>query len=84
MNRCLTAEKRYINFHKPKGNLEILSEYVIEQDRAKRALAVAVYNHYKRINGKTAEEDGVELPEEQYRDDRTSRFGKGRFWLNTG
>ena len=29
--------------------LHILNHYVIGQDRAKRALAVAVYNHYKRI-----------------------------------
>ena len=36
---------------KPKEITDILSEYVIEQDRAKKALAVAVYNHYKRING---------------------------------
>lgn len=47
---------------KPKEISEILSEYVIEQDRAKKALAVAVYNHYKRINGSAAEDkDDVEL-----------------------
>ncbi|MGT2925702.1 ATP-dependent Clp protease ATP-binding subunit ClpX [Streptococcus cuniculipharyngis] len=34
---------------KPKELLEILNQYVVGQDRAKRALAVAVYNHYKRI-----------------------------------
>ena len=56
-----SGEKVY-KLPKPKEISEILSEYVIEQDRAKKALAVAVYNHYKRINGKkTAEEDGVEL-----------------------
>ncbi len=36
-----------------------LDEYVIGQDKAKKALAVAVYNHYKRIG--TAEDDGVEI-----------------------
>ncbi len=47
---------------KPREISEILSDYVIEQDRAKKALAVAVYNHYKRINGhKADEDDGVEL-----------------------
>ena len=47
---------------KPKEISEILSEYVIEQDRAKKALAVAVYNHYKRINGVASEpKDDVEL-----------------------
>ena len=34
---------------KPQELLNILNNYVIGQDRAKRALAVAVYNHYKRI-----------------------------------
>src|SRR5210317_385189 len=29
---------------------EVLDQYVIGQDNAKRALAVAVYNHYKRVN----------------------------------
>ncbi|MBC8591507.1 ATP-dependent Clp protease ATP-binding subunit ClpX [Wansuia hejianensis] len=38
-----------------------LDEYVIQQDRAKRALAVAVYNHYKRINKKTSKNNDVEL-----------------------
>jgi len=37
-----------------------LDEYVIGQDRAKKALSVAVYNHYKRINS-DAEEDPTEL-----------------------
>ncbi len=35
---------------KPREISRTLSEYVIGQDRAKRALAVAVYNHFKRIN----------------------------------
>lgn len=35
---------------KPQELLQILNDYVIGQERAKRALAVAVYNHYKRIN----------------------------------
>lgn len=42
-----------------------LDEYIIGQDEAKKALAVAVYNHYKRINHnfdkKECENDGVEL-----------------------
>ena len=33
----------------PREIVDALSEYVIEQDEAKKALAVAVYNHYKRI-----------------------------------
>lgn len=45
---------------KPNEIKEYLDSYVIGQDRAKKSLAVAVYNHYKRIN--TNKEDGdVEL-----------------------
>lgn len=47
---------------KPKEIVEKLSEYVIGQEEAKKVLAVAVYNHYKRINSMgTALEDDVEL-----------------------
>ncbi len=35
---------------KPKEIYRILSQYVVGQDRAKRVLSVAVYNHFKRIN----------------------------------
>ncbi|NLY80157.1 MAG: ATP-dependent protease ATP-binding subunit ClpX [Lysinibacillus sp.] len=45
---------------KPKEILGILDEYVIGQERAKKALAVAVYNHYKRINSNNKLDD-VEL-----------------------
>ena len=36
----------------PKEIKEILDQYVIGQQRAKRVLSVAVYNHYKRLNYK--------------------------------
>ena len=45
----------------PRMIKETLDEYVIRQERAKRALAVAVYNHYKRINKKTSKSSDVEL-----------------------
>ena len=45
---------------KPKEIREALDEYVIGQDEAKKALAVAVYNHYKRINSNVKSDD-VEL-----------------------
>lgn len=45
---------------KPKDIKEFLDQYVIGQDEAKKALAVAVYNHYKRINSDTKYDD-VEL-----------------------
>ena len=48
---------------KPKAIKEYLDQYVIGQDRAKKLLSVAVYNHYKRINHNLVEkpDDGVEL-----------------------
>ena len=44
----------------PSEMKKTLDEYVIGQERAKRALSVAVYNHYKRIN-RTVKRDDVEL-----------------------
>ena len=45
---------------KPKEIKEFLDQYVIGQEKAKKALAVAVYNHYKRINSRIKPDD-VEL-----------------------
>ena len=45
---------------KPKEIKAYLDEYVIGQDEAKRNLAVAVYNHYKRLQ-QPADDDGVEI-----------------------
>ena len=47
---------------RPKEIKEILGDYVIGQDQAKKVLAVAVYNHYKRLRTpQKASENGVEL-----------------------
>ena len=48
---------------KPKEIKDYLDQYVIGQDRAKKVLAVAVYNHYKRLSHNLIErpDDGVEL-----------------------
>lgn len=46
---------------KPKDIKKILDDYVIGQDRAKIALSVAVYNHYKRISQKEDDDSGVEI-----------------------
>ena len=47
---------------KPHQIFDFLDQYVIGQDRAKRSLSVAVYNHYKRVqSGDTKREDAVEL-----------------------
>ena len=45
---------------RPREIKEVLDQYVIGQEQAKRALSVAVYNHYKRIDAPAAEND-VEL-----------------------
>ena len=50
-----------VTLPKPKEIDEVLSQYVIGQDRAKKALAVAVYNHYKRITFANSGEDDVEI-----------------------
>ncbi len=54
---------RLETLRKPAEIKEFLDEYVIGQERAKKMLAVAVYNHYKRINHNLVDrpDDGVEL-----------------------
>jgi len=49
------------NIPKPREIRKVLDEYVIGQDRAKKILSVAVYNHYKRIDAKEGSRDEVEL-----------------------
>ena len=46
-------EEVEINLLKPKEIKEFLDEYVIGQEEAKKALSVAVYNHYKRVMSQT-------------------------------
>lgn len=53
-------EVEFKDVPKPKEIREILDEYVIGQDQAKKNLSVAVYNHYKRINS-NSKIDEVEL-----------------------
>lgn len=55
------AIREFIDVPKPKELLDVLDQYVIGQDRAKRALSVAVYNHYKRVNTENDGLDDVEL-----------------------
>jgi ATP-dependent Clp protease ATP-binding subunit ClpX len=45
----------------PQEIKDTLDQYVIGQERAKKTLAVAVYNHYKRINSASLKDDDVEL-----------------------
>ncbi len=46
---------------KPKEILAFLNDYVIGQDKAKKILSVAVYNHYKRINNLNDKDNDVEI-----------------------
>lgn len=45
----------------PKEIMDQLNSYVIGQEKAKKSLAVAVYNHYKRVQQLGPKDDGVEL-----------------------
>ena len=49
------------SLHKPMEIHAFLDQYIIGQDRAKKLLSVAVYNHYKRLNNNLSENDGLEL-----------------------
>lgn len=56
------AVSQQVDVPKPSKILSFLNEYVIGQDDAKKALAVAVYNHYKRVNHlAVADKDETEL-----------------------
>lgn len=59
----LEVEQEYdmTELPKPRAIKEFLDQYVIGQDESKRSLAVAVYNHYKRINAPKVKNDDVEL-----------------------
>ena len=47
---------------KPQEIYEFLDQYVVGQDRAKKSLSVAVYNHYKRVqSGESKREESIEL-----------------------
>lgn len=50
----IESSSEEVALSKPKEIKETLDQYVIGQDEAKKTLAVAVYNHYKRINAKTS------------------------------
>src|SRR3546814_13108825 len=64
------AQSARSSLPKPKEILEVLDQYVIGQARAKRTLAVAVYNHYKRI--------------ESRQQNRTEERRVGKEWGGTG
>ncbi|MGH3374472.1 MAG: ClpX C4-type zinc finger protein, partial [Actinoallomurus sp.] len=61
-----SSDLKWDNLPKPREIYEFLDSYVIGQDKAKKALSVAVYNHYKRIQSGSGgsgggRDEGVEL-----------------------
>ncbi len=60
-----SSDLKWDNLPKPREIYEFLDSYVIGQDKAKKALSVAVYNHYKRIQsgsgGSGGRDESVEL-----------------------
>ncbi|MDO5010670.1 MAG: ATP-dependent Clp protease ATP-binding subunit ClpX, partial [Intestinibacter bartlettii] len=56
-----TVEEDTLSLPKPKEMMEILNDYVIGQERAKKILSVAVYNHYKRIYSKKSTSKDIEI-----------------------
>lgn len=60
-NRLKTSLSNHLTLLKPMEIKKFLEQYVIGQDDAKKVLAVAVYNHYKRIANKTKKGEDVEI-----------------------
>jgi ATP-dependent Clp protease ATP-binding subunit ClpX len=56
-----TSEMRFDELPKPQEIFSFLNDYVIGQDRAKKILSVAVYNHYKRVQSGAYHDSDVEL-----------------------
>ncbi|VHZ15451.1 ATP-dependent Clp protease ATP-binding subunit ClpX [Clostridioides difficile] len=56
-----TIDEDTTSLPKPKEMMEILKDYVIGQEKAKKALSVAVYNHYKRIYSKKSSSKDIEI-----------------------
>lgn len=55
------AQKDFTNVPTPHEIIDTLNQYVVGQEEAKKTLAVAVYNHYKRVNASLSDDDGTEL-----------------------
>ncbi len=56
-----TSKQNKFAIKKPVDIKKYLDEYIIGQDEAKKTMAVAVYNHYKRITHKDKDNDGIEI-----------------------
>ena len=55
------AQKDFTNVPTPHEIVDTLNQYIVGQEEAKKTLAVAVYNHYKRVNASLSDDDGTEL-----------------------
>ncbi len=77
------AERTRDKLPKPQEIKKVLDEYVIGQERAKRVLSVAVYNHYKRLQtrgpARCAKRRG-RTRQEQHPADRPDRLAARRCW----
>ena len=60
-SKLKTSLNSHLTLLKPVEIKKFLDQYVIGQDEAKKVLAVAVYNHYKRISSKIKKQDEVEI-----------------------
>ena len=56
-----TSEVSFDDVPKPAEIFDFLNDYIIGQDRTKKILSVAVYNHYKRVQFEASLESGVEI-----------------------
>lgn len=54
-----SSEKGSLNLKKPREIKEFLDDYIIGQDQAKKQMAIAVYNHYKRLEYNATNQDKV-------------------------
>jgi ATP-dependent Clp protease ATP-binding subunit ClpX len=57
----VASKSNKFSIKKPVDIKKYLDEYIIGQDEAKKTMAVAVYNHYKRIAHKDKDNDGIEI-----------------------
>ena len=59
---CLANQKNIdLKDQKPKDIKKKLDDFIIDQDHVKKSVAVAVYNHYKRINNSQSNTDDIEI-----------------------
>lgn len=61
MSEAIDFDPEVLKHNKPADIKCFIDQYVIDQDEAKKSLAVAVYNHYKRLTSPLGDEDGVEI-----------------------